>query len=432
MSQSLRSIIINPIVALGLLAGTNSVALAQAFDTEPNNTCFDSQDVGAVSPPLVVEGSLDTPPDSPDVDFYRFTAAPDLALVADLEGQSTGRGTIVDPYMGLFDSNCNVININDDFNSLNSHLEFAVPADGVFILAATGCCDNDFNGDGGHSGTYQLTLQLAPPSIESISGRVTNVTTGQPLRGDTEPYAFVELARCNDNNECFEVRGARNTDSEGRFFFDRGFSNEPLPIGTYQIRAFANDHQSGISDPFPVLENESIDIGDIGLVPPPISFSDVVPCNVLTQGSPCQYSVNITNNTPAPLRGRVWSIVDGYGLGSTLDYTVFEAFAATEDLVKARRRRDNMFPGRQRVKLESGETTTAYFEFHVPSIVRDGATICARMIFGLLPRAVFNTSRERSLFCITKGNGNFRLLRNLESRKITQSWDRKRALRRPR
>lgn len=149
--------------ALGLMFFIHSEVLAQV-DIEPNNLCIESQIIGAITPPFVLNGSLDTPPSVPDVDFFQFTSEVGLDLVADLKGAETGVGTLSDPFLGLFDSNCDVLSINDDFGSLDSHIRFTVPDDGVFILAASSCCDGEFVGSGGSAGTYELAVSLAPPS----------------------------------------------------------------------------------------------------------------------------------------------------------------------------------------------------------------------------------------------------------------------------
>jgi hypothetical protein len=196
------------LIAMFCLAiGYSSQALAQAVETEPNNTCPGAQNIGPVdlATPFTVTGSLDTPPDVPDVDFFRFEVTPGEIVRADLEGLTLG-----DPFLGLFDPppDCNLLKFNDDFNGLNSRLGFVV-RDGVFVLAASSFFDDDFNGDGCCSGTYQLTI-ASIGLIGSIAGRVVNAVSGEPLRGDAPPFAFLELFRCesstkpNDGEECLE------------------------------------------------------------------------------------------------------------------------------------------------------------------------------------------------------------------------------------
>ncbi|MCE3249508.1 MAG: Bacterial pre-peptidase C-terminal domain [Geminicoccaceae bacterium] len=111
----------------------SSHALAQANDAEPNNSCPAAQDVGLFddSSPFLVTGSLDTPPEEPDVDFFKLEATPGISVVAELEAEPTGQGTLPDPFLGLFDSDCNLIAANDDSGTLNSRLRFVVPEDGI-------------------------------------------------------------------------------------------------------------------------------------------------------------------------------------------------------------------------------------------------------------------------------------------------------------
>ena len=403
------------LVVLALTFGFVSQSIADAVDIEPNDSCPGAQDVGAITTPFIVTGSLDTPPAVPDVDFFRFSAAPGAQLVSDLEGQSTGKGTLPDPFLGLFDSACNLLDLNDDSGSLNSRLSFEVPADGIFVLAASSCCDPEFTGNGGSSGTYQLIISAPPPSIGSISGRVVDAVTGQPLPGDSPPFAFVELLRC-DVGGCFEFVNFQNATSEGRFLFERDFSNQLLPVGTYQVRANANEYQAGETDPFEVGEGEDRDVGDIPLVPPPIVFSDIQPCDaLLPQGGTCHYSAKINNNTGAPLKGTAWSLVDGFGLGSNLGFTNFEA--STKKGVK--------MVHRQKVSTQPLSSTVVRFRFDVPSFTQNGATFCTRLFFGLDPDPLVNTAREGHLFCITKGDIGFRVMSEGESQQIFQSTSRR-------
>ncbi|HET9384266.1 MAG TPA: PKD domain-containing protein [Gemmatimonadales bacterium] len=146
------------------------LASVQGPDAEPNNTCFTAQNFATLELPFTLNGSLDGSPlpGGGDVDFVRFTGTPGTTLRVDLEGQSTGQGTLSDPFLGWFDSGCNLLAINDDNGStLNSRLLVTIPSDGVFILAVTRCCDFSF--DQGGAGTYQLNIQeLLPPSNDDF------------------------------------------------------------------------------------------------------------------------------------------------------------------------------------------------------------------------------------------------------------------------
>jgi Tol biopolymer transport system component len=150
------------------------LASVQGPDAEPNNTCSTAQDFGAIALPFTLNGSLDGSPlpGGGDVDFVRFTGTPNTAVRVDLEGQSTGNGTLGDPFLGFFDSGCNLIAINDDNGStLNSRLVVTIPNDGVFIMAVSRCCDFSF--DQGGSGTYQLNIQAILPPLNDDFNNAT-------------------------------------------------------------------------------------------------------------------------------------------------------------------------------------------------------------------------------------------------------------------
>ena len=400
------------LLAVLCLASLSSQALAQATDTEPNNSCPAAQDIGGidVTDPFTVSGGLDTPPEVPDVDFFRFSVIPGAELIADLAGADTGQGTLSDPFLGLFDSDCNLVAVNDNAGTLNSRLRFVVPADGIVILAASSCCDDQFVGAGFSSGTYELTVSPAPPSIGSIAGRVVDAISGEPLPGNSPPFASVQLFRCDGTN-CFEFVNSQGTDNEGRFRFELDVNGQPLPVGTYQVLAFANDFEQNTTEPFDVGEGEDFDVGDISLQPPPISVEDIQPCeDLLPQGDTCRYSVTIRNNTNVPIKGLAWSPVDGSGLGSRLTFTLFEASTAGGS--------------RQAVRARLGvgpfSDQALHFQFDVPSFVA-GATFCTRLFLGVDPDPLVITVRDAGLFCIFGGSTGFEVMSESESQKIFRS-----------
>lgn len=374
------------------------VPLALSQEIEPNNTCPTAQDVGLVTLPLTLEGELILTAETlADVDFFRFTGTPGSAVRVDIEGQDTEQGTLADPLVGVIDSNCNFFASNDDSGGTrNARLVFTVPADGIFILAATSFPDFGFTGGG--VGTYQLSLT----SAVGIRGLVVDANTEMPLPGDVFPFAFVRLLRCEASG-CFDVAG-QNTDSEGRFLFANDFDGQPLMTGTYQIIAFANEYREFKTAPFAFDEGEDLDVGDIPLQSLFfVQFSDIQSCGDLPpEGGQCRYSVRVSNRLSVPLQGAAWSVVEAFGLGSVVDFTRFQ-------------------PQRPRpIALEPEESSVVSFDFQVPSTVRDGITICTQVFVGQGDPPFFAPVGRLDLFCITKGITGFSVLSEAEVKQLRQ------------
>ncbi len=353
--------------AMALTAAMSSAAWAQ--ELEPNNTCFGAQDGGVVDPPAFVSGTIDPANASPfsDVDFYRFTATPGLALMATVGFSQR---------VGLFDDACVLQVANDPF--VENQIEFTVPESGILILAVADRFDSGFNGFGSSFSfaPYQLSITLQPPSIGSISGRLVDAVSRTPLVGATTPFARVELRRCS-NGICSEFVSSRNADAAGRFRFELDSRGRRIRVGDFQMTASAEEFQQATLI-FSVDANQNVDVGDVALIPPPILFSNVRPCTaILPQGGVCQYSVSIRNNTTAKFTGQALSQVIG-GLGSTR----FEAST----------QRTGVSPVRAPVSVPAlGSRDVTFF---------------------------FNVARQRDLFCIAKGGSGFWVMSAEESRAV--------------
>ncbi len=371
---------------------------AQVLEEEPNNTCQSAQAVGALPGlPAIVSGSLDTDyvsdPPVYDVDFYQFDGIPGSRLRSELRGSGSGVGTLGDPYLGLFDSDCNLLAANDDsVLGLESRIDFEVPADGVFILAATGCCDGEFIGAHGQEGSYQLSILEPPPAIGSISGRVVDAMTGEPLSGIEPPYAFAEFFGCGDAG-CFNNLAFLPVGADGTFRFETDNNGNPLVVGSYLVVARADGYQPVEAGPFAVGEAEEFDAGDIALTPPPVAFANVVPCAELpADGGVCRYTVDVRNNTSQAIRGLGWSNIFASGTGSPLGYSFFPA------------------QREQFLRVPALSTRTLRFSFNVPAGVADGAFFCAEGWFSDRETAFMGTLRNEFLFCVSKQFGAFTAL----------------------
>lgn len=250
-----------PGLLFGLFLLFASAAQAQVVDTEPNNSCTTAQSVGTATLPLFINGSLDTPPGVPDIDFYRFTATPGTLVRIDLQGQSTNQGTLGDPYLGVFGSAClHQLTVDDDGGEgRDSRLSIVVPEDGILVVAATSYPDYWMTGAGLVAGSYRMIVQqMATPA--SISGRVVNATTGNPVEG-----AYVVLTACAPEG-CHNIYDAAYTDSTGAFRFQSVY----FTAGDYQISVQAYNHETTQVGPFHLAEGQQLSLGDVLLRPIPL------------------------------------------------------------------------------------------------------------------------------------------------------------------
>jgi hypothetical protein len=367
-------------------SSTTAEAAANATEVEPNDSCLTAQDIGAVTLPFSIDGELDSSL-APDIDFYRVTGTAGAPLVIDHEGAPTGKGTLEDPLLGVFDSACNLIAANDDSSTLNSQLTIAIPDDGVVILAATAFPDHQFVGGG--TGSYQLTLTTYTP-IDYIAGTITDAASGAPLPGDASPFAFVFLQQCGDFG-CIDINW-QPAASDGSFRFERDFNGTPLRGGDYVISAGAEQYQFQQTERHTVGEGEALDVGAVGLTPFPVQFSAAQGCTIPSAGGVCNFSVQVTNRTPGRISGKAWSIVNGWQLGSFIGFTTFQTDSPLN------------------IRLDPGASQTLRFRFRVRGAVADGAMICSSGSVGQNPDAFFHPVGRGFLFCLVKGEGGLTLM----------------------
>jgi hypothetical protein len=252
-------------LCLTLAAASGAWAQPQDLtETEPNSTCAAAQDLTQAALPLTAAGSLQTPPGTPDVDFYRLSATPGDLVRVNVDGRFTAYPlTLEDPMVGVFDSACNILVTGEDWRGPDPQVDVEVPADGILIAAVTSTYDWDFSGDGAASGTYRLRAQRESLA-GAITGRLVDGRTGQPLAG-----ANVQLYRCG--NGCDNAGGAL-TDETGTFRFATGepTTEGPLLAGTYEISAYRYNYlpyEPGIQ--YTLAEDQELALGDIALTPVP-------------------------------------------------------------------------------------------------------------------------------------------------------------------
>jgi hypothetical protein len=243
------------------------------------------------------------------------------------------------------------------------------------------------------------------PTIGSISGKVVDAQTGDPLRGDVQPFATVELRRCVDS-EClnFTTVNSQPADRRGQFLFRSDFSERPLLVGIYQVAAFAEQFQSSQAEPVNVREGANRNVGAVPLPPFPLQLFELQSCGDLPPGGGrCRYSVRLDNRQTVPFQGAAWSVVDSGDIGSFTGFTLFQPQ-----------------PPRERT-VDPAKSTVVHFAFQVPGSVQDGAFICARVFAGEGNNPFFNTIGQRDLFCIVKGfTGEFLVMSEQEVRQLRQ------------
>jgi len=391
----------NLLRAVALLAGgalAGNAAWAQPYpESEPNSPCEAAQLIGMLSVfPTVVTGELTPTAGEPpgDVDFFLLQAEEGMRLRAGIRGDIDQPLPLGDPYLGLFDADCNLLAVNDNYLDLNSRLTFYVPAgaDGYFILAATGCCDGAFVGDHYQQGAYRLRVSIPPDPVTVITGRLVDAVTNAPLPGGWPLFPTAELYRC-DVDGCYATVNVVQPDEFGVFRFETDYSGMPLDPGQFLVRAYAADYTSAETGRFDAASNETVELGDIALQPPALVFENVNPCSDIPAiGGRCRYSVDVRNNTETSIKGLGWSNISAYGGSSPLGYILFPA--------------DNA----RRTELAALSTRTLSFSFDVPAGVVGGTFMCPDVWFSDRATDYFGALRMEPLFCVFKRQAEFAIV----------------------
>jgi len=300
-------------------------------EAEPNQTCADAQPLDADLDFLPVEvlpieilGELARSPDgnpSGDVDFFRLRAEPGTLLRADaIAGEGTVWPFVSDPLLGLFDLDCNLVESNDDYYTVDSRIEFTVPANGEFILGVSSTPDSDFSG-AYFSSFYTLRVDQPPAPISGIIGQILEAESGYPVSNEYGAYAT--LYRCIDHlcGETLLVASQQATREDGTFAIESGMLGS-LDPGDYKLEAYAYQYESRSVGPFKVSSGKVLDLGTIQLEPTLLHFVYASECRGVIEAGVCRFAVGFYNNTDSEMTLRVWSSVEGFG--ETLSEVVTE------------------------------------------------------------------------------------------------------------
>ncbi len=129
-------------------------------------------------------------PAGEDVDYFKFKATAGQTLVTEILTSD------VDTVLGLFDSDGNLIALDDDGGAGTlSRIVVEIPADGRYFLAVSAFPDFDFTGDGGgNGGRYVLDAQLVNGSLLTLgddSSTEVMLDFAFPFQGQSYSSVFV-------------------------------------------------------------------------------------------------------------------------------------------------------------------------------------------------------------------------------------------------
>jgi 5-hydroxyisourate hydrolase-like protein (transthyretin family) len=257
-NRSRRATLQACLMGLALAAGAG----AQTAEIEPNQPCASAQRLTAAGGSFSVNGQRT----ANDVDFYRVTGTPGALALVHLEGAGAGVGTLLDGYLGAFESDCTSLLASDDQSGPGSDARLLVqfPPDGVLILAATSWPDSGFQGSGSYLGTYRLRAS-ADEVTDELTGRLLDAETGEPV-SSTE----VVLRRC-ENGTCDFGSNYSYSDSAGRFRFQSDLYF-PLTPGEYRVTVHHYLYEPAVLQ-FEIDGSSIVHLGDLLLTPIPTAGS---------------------------------------------------------------------------------------------------------------------------------------------------------------
>jgi 5-hydroxyisourate hydrolase-like protein (transthyretin family) len=229
------------------------------------------------------------------------------------------------------------------------------------------------------------------PLIGSVSGRLVDAASGEPLSGDFPTNAFVVLQRCEQFGCSFAAQTPANSD--GSFSFRPG-GFQPLSPGDYIVSYSANQYISGQTAQFSVAEGEDIDLGAIAVQSRPVRIAEITPCPPSqAQGGRCDWTARLVNGQRSSARLVAWAT-----------YTSFNSSSFISSNFQAQ------VP--QQFALRPGESRVVRFRIEIPPDLPAGTTVCSSVYGAADTRAFyFKPSASGFGFCLFKqGDGSFRQL----------------------
>ncbi len=140
-----------------------------------------------------------------DQDWVQIYLNAGYEYTFDLLGHSTGNGTLIDPYLRLYDPLSSEISANDDSGvGLNSQITYTTLDSGYYYLSAGGL--------GGNTGSY--TLQASRAAVDSVAGNSSTsarLIEGSSVSGALEHQGDTDWVRIyleSGQQYTFELKGS--------------------------------------------------------------------------------------------------------------------------------------------------------------------------------------------------------------------------------
>lgn len=240
------------------------MAADPGFDAEPNDSCATARDLGAISLPFSGDGILDgkpypAPGESPNIDFFKFTATPGSYVQIELGGALLSSGLLI----GVFDSRCQLQASGNGWSEQPAQVAYKVPVNGQVRLGVTSCCDNTFTNGGDANGEYTLSVREAGV-IGSVSGQLIDAASKDPLTPASVTSVSLSLQRLS-GEVWISVAYTNSIDDTGRFNLSRLNASSVLQEGTYRAIAIVNGYKAYTTDSFTLGRGESRSLGSLAL-----------------------------------------------------------------------------------------------------------------------------------------------------------------------
>ncbi|MGP1386293.1 MAG: cadherin-like domain-containing protein [Thainema sp.] len=247
------------------------MSISVATINEPNDTILDATLIDLTgTATFSVEGYIgdDADPfitDYSDVDMFRVDLQAGDRLVVDIDAQVLGSS--LDSYLRLFDASGNELLSNDDWNGLDSRLDYTVSSAGAYYVGMSNLSniyyDPNFEGSGNTAndqatGNYTINFYLNPSNflpvanpdeLEAAPNTTTTISQWLLLNNDYDPEDYYNI----QINEVFDSDTATvELNSNG----DVVFTPQPSLSNTSVTFSYTlTDSGGSISDPATVTVN---------------------------------------------------------------------------------------------------------------------------------------------------------------------------------